>query len=32
VIRRDAQGLMSLSEEPLPPLPAELAELLAEGH
>src|SRR5260221_138591 len=32
VIRRDEQAQMSLSEVPLPPLPAELAELLAEGH
>jgi succinate dehydrogenase / fumarate reductase flavoprotein subunit len=32
VIRRDEQGQMSLAEVPLPPLPAELAELLAEGH
>ena len=32
VIRRDEQGQMALAEEPLPPLLAELAALLVEGH
>ncbi len=32
VVRRGDQERMKLSEEQLPPLPAELAELLKEGH